>query len=339
MKFSQESDQSSDDSAFDALDNIDKPLVSESEDVLARALVKNEMLGSICKESLLKTGRFQTIGNLEKLLKLWHLDPVNIDLISPQYQLCMGLLDGKRLRIQIAHRLASSNAPRCKENRSTMEGGMEKGANRVSFLDTWIASNADPPPQSSRSASTLPRTANIRSKSLVHSSIDTAKSKEDDAEFATEISRTKRIPKLEIIMTDSKVFRNLVTQFQLSLLPSFLEPLIATITSIQDVDVWFSSRQDRSISNQLKVFAKESTGQNWDWWPLRPKLRLLRDDETRLFWKCVSSVSPIEHKASSMIYSIVVRQCGRSYRMPMPKQSITSSNIGTLILSSLILVK
>ena len=318
--FSQESQQRPDNLVLDAPDTDGIALLSGSEDLLAKVLERNDMLGSLCEEALLSTGRSRTIENFERLLELWYLDRRMED-ISPRQRRCILPLAIKRVRIQIARRVADSHAAQTKGNPSRVEEGMGQGPTRVNFLDEWIASKAEPQLQSSPGLSQLLMIGNV------------------DVIFEAGVPETKRIQFFEDIMTNSIFFRDLVTEFQLSQLPSSLHPLINIIRSFQHVNLWFSSRRDRSVLNRMKILAEQSTGYEWDWWPLRPKLRALRDNELRLFWKCVSSISSNRHKTYSMTYSIAVRRCGRSFQTPMPEQSITFSSIGTLILSCLILVR
>lgn len=53
----------------------------------------------------------------------------------------------------------------------------------------------------------------------------------------------------------------------------------------------FSHKEDLSFSNRCKAFLEEVSGERWCWWPLRPRMRLLQDDEIRVHWRCVSGVN------------------------------------------------
>lgn len=91
-------------------------------------------------------------------------------------------------------------------------------------------------------------------------------------------------------MIGSNAFRNLVTSCRTLLLPPHLRSLSRVIMTIPDNRLWFSEREDLSIANKFKAFAEQLSNEEWCWWPLRPRMRSLQKDETRLHWQCVSDV-------------------------------------------------
>ena len=46
--------------------------------------------------------------------------------------------------------------------------------------------------------------------------------------------------------------------------------------------------EEYSLVNTLKVWVQSLTRESWDWWPLHPSFRQLREDEVRIKWYCVS---------------------------------------------------
>ena len=49
-----------------------------------------------------------------------------------------------------------------------------------------------------------------------------------------------------------------------------------------------SNGKEYSLINSIKLYVEYLTGELWDWWPLRPSLRQLLEDEIRVLWHCVS---------------------------------------------------
>lgn len=68
-------------------------------------------------------------------------------------------------------------------------------------------------------------------------------------------------------------------------------PLTRILMSIPSDRIWFSTEDDLSVWNKIKAFVENHTEENWNWWPLRPRMRLLQKDQTRLHWRCVSVCS------------------------------------------------
>ena len=84
--------------------------------------------------------------------------------------------------------------------------------------------------------------------------------------------------------------RNLMTNHRIRPLPSDLQSLSRVIPNNR---IWFSTKEDLSLSNRCKAFLEHSSEEPWCWWPLRPRMRLLQNDETRMHWLCVSCINAI----------------------------------------------
>ena len=78
---------------------------------------------------------------------------------------------------------------------------------------------------------------------------------------------------------------------RMSLLPPNLQSLLRVIMGIPNHCLTFSAGEDLSLSNKCKAFLEEVSGEIWCWWPLRPRMRLLQEDEIRMHWRCVSGVN------------------------------------------------
>ena len=53
-------------------------------------------------------------------------------------------------------------------------------------------------------------------------------------------------------------------------------------------DVQKSDGKEYNFANSMKLYVENLTGERWDWWPLCPSFRQLRQDEIRIQWYCVS---------------------------------------------------
>ena len=87
--------------------------------------------------------------------------------------------------------------------------------------------------------------------------------------------------------------RNLMSNHRIRPLPSDLQSLSRVIISTPNNRIWFSTKEDLSLSNRCKAFLEHSSEEPWCWWPLRPRMRLLQNDETRMHWLCVSCINAI----------------------------------------------
>ena len=87
--------------------------------------------------------------------------------------------------------------------------------------------------------------------------------------------------------------RNLMSNHRIRSLPSDLQYLSRDIISTPNNRIWFSTKEDLSLSNRCKAFLEHSSEEPWCWWPLRPRMRLLQNDETRMHWLCVSCINAI----------------------------------------------
>lgn len=74
-------------------------------------------------------------------------------------------------------------------------------------------------------------------------------------------------------------------------LGSVVPALLRVITGIPNHCLTFSAGEDLSFFNKCKAFLGEVSGERWCWWPLRPRMRLLQEDEIRMHWRCVRGVN------------------------------------------------
>lgn len=106
-------------------------------------------------------------------------------------------------------------------------------------------------------------------------------------------------------MSRSNALRNLVAGLRDCVLPQNLHALSRVMMTIPEDRLWFSAKEDLSISNNIKAFVEQRSEKQWCWWPLRPRMRLLQQDETRMHWRCVSTVNAHLLLYSALTHNII----------------------------------
>lgn len=119
----------------------------------------------------------------------------------------------------------------------------------------------------------------------ISSNESNASSEDDEAPYTA-----TNLEVAENFMLEGESCQRLSKRLQMWLLPSSLASLNRVLMSIPAEDMWFSDSNDYSISNLFKILIENVTEQDWDWWPLRPKMRMLNRGERRINWTCVSSL-------------------------------------------------
>jgi hypothetical protein len=97
-----------------------------------------------------------------------------------------------------------------------------------------------------------------------------------------------KITEIERFFIEGDSFRKLLVNLQIFLLPTHMSWLTRILMAVPNEHIRFSDRNDNSILNKFKVWIEDLTEENWHWWPLRPKMRMLLETETRIHWRCVS---------------------------------------------------
>ena len=66
-----------------------------------------------------------------------------------------------------------------------------------------------------------------------------------------------------------------------------LELIVSELQHISSDQITLSLSDKRSFINSFKGKLEELTGETWDWWPLKPHMRILAKDNARLHCECV----------------------------------------------------
>jgi hypothetical protein len=82
-----------------------------------------------------------------------------------------------------------------------------------------------------------------------------------------------------------------------------------------------SKQNNNSLANRMKAFVEDFTMLEWNWWPLKPRMRDMSSSETRLFWHCVS------RHAMEMLHLTMCRLGVRSFGKRSPLKTQISSSL------------
>ena len=253
--------------------------------LLANLLAENNELRPLYEEalSLMEVRRF--VNNFQRLLKKCYLDLRQNAKGNLEVATCR-LLKGQKRRTNIAARIAGLHQPENDETRENRKRQADEDRSRASYLERWIADNqglrhtvlpADTP------GPVPDDTLQDREENLSEED-----SSEDENGIATNLPH---ISEMESFITGGDAFQTLVTNFRIFLLPTTLRSLARVIMSVPADRIRFVESDDLSLPNKMKIFVESITEDNWNWWPLRAKMKRLQKDQTRLLWQCVSDTS------------------------------------------------
>jgi len=110
----------------------------------------------------------------------------------------------------------------------------------------------------------------------------------DEGEGSEDIEiETDALAKLmfDIEVLARQPFQTLLAGLKELLLPS---DLLDEILSIPRKRIRFETTKDHTILGSIQGLLEDVTALDWDWWPLGSRLRPVRDDESRVHWRCVS---------------------------------------------------
>jgi hypothetical protein len=126
---------------------------------------------------------------------------------------------------------------------------------------------------------------------------DQGNDSEEDSESESE-TREELLPnvtEMEHFFLNSRPFKAVLDGFRELLLP----PSLRDILPASSVEI--STEEDSSMSNRVKGFIEDFTMLDWDWWPLRPRMRALEAGERRLIWTCVSEKNLLKQSARNFV--------------------------------------
>lgn len=272
-----------------------------AERYLGILLANNHELKPLYEEALTRMSKSRFVDNVRRLLKRYYLDLVLCTRTNLE-KVTIHLLKNRWSRTRMAQHIADLLKPENEEFRVQIEEQTQGTKDRLHDLSIWIEK--------------IPRLScpDLTPELAIMDDKDLTSDDEDDEEDDKNTGALSNIGEMEEFLTRGSPFRTLLSNLRIFLLPASLDTLTRVIMSIPSDRIWFSEKDDLSLSNQIKAFVEDYTEENWNWWPLRARMRELQINQTRLHWRCVSIHSTSAIIANFLIsYSTAIRIFGQNY--------------------------
>ncbi len=277
---------------------VDQSLISEREDTLRRqlrrtfqdeftaqatlatSLALHSALYGFYKEVLSKVGIDRFEDRFVKLLEGFYHDLLQ-DANTDLEQAILGVLKPRDFKIRLAARVVRQYRLVDNNPRSDQNSGLKQDEPSSDDAFTPNAQRVE-----------TPRTMSYLDWGVVSDSDEDEYDEYDkDIEVYNDFAALPSIAEMRNIVSKGNAFKNLKTGLRVLLLPPNIRPLSRIMMTIPSDRLWFSSKEDLSLSNKIKALMEEFSEERWCWWPLRSRMRLLRNEETRMHWRCVSGVN------------------------------------------------
>ncbi|KAF2679311.1 hypothetical protein K458DRAFT_346974 [Lentithecium fluviatile CBS 122367] len=243
---------------------------------LAQMLANHPVLAPLCREVMGRMEQSRFINTTRKLLKPYYRSLLR-EASNERERGIIYLLRSRRGRYRIGAAIArflnmGSEEDEAREEREDL---FELRQRRSEYLNTWLGRI----PHVEASTSDFDSSWDHCNEILPE---------EDEGSSSTDSeSETRVLPHLsemEKVFRDSRSFRLLINSFRKILLPRQLRQILDSNATSQ---IWLSEGQNNSVINRLKSYIEDSTQLEWNWWPLEARMRALKDDESRLLWRCI----------------------------------------------------
>jgi hypothetical protein len=246
---------------------------------LAALLAHHEVLQPLFREALNLVDEYRFIKNLRSLLKQFYMDltlqgKTNLEKVTIQ------LLLSRWSRVRLAQQVLDHLQPKTQE---PVDEQVPETKLQIRDLEDWIANNAG---LSSTMDPTVPHTTHDVVDDTISEEKEDFSDDSDDEDFE-KLSDLPNVAEMESFILRGKPFSKISATLCLFPLPNSLSSLTRILMSMPRDRVWFSDEEDTSLLNKMKTTIEDATENNWDWWPLRPKMKQLQKDQTRVHWHCV----------------------------------------------------
>ena len=258
---------------------------------IAYVLANDTELRALCRRVVDELGKAKFANKGRKLLKSFYCGLL-IDAKTQLEKQSVSLLKSRQGRIRIISSIAEIiNPPNVKHSKGEMRA-KEQIRMRTKRLEMWAkdythTSHADEDSHEWDAVQRrLVKRVDGQPEDSEHVDSGTSHGGDSDEEFDLE-GETKenfmtRVTEMENFFRNSRSFEVLLDGFRELLIPQSLRDILPAAS------VEISTKEDKSISNQMKSFVEDFTMLDWNWWPLTPRMRALKTNEKRLIWKCVS---------------------------------------------------
>jgi hypothetical protein len=107
---------------------------------------------------------------------------------------------------------------------------------------------------------------------------------------------------------------------------SKLKTLVPEIEDINPSQIDVSYEEELGLLNRLKGAIEDLSGENWDWWPLKPRMRPLSPGSARLHWRCVRIWELMTGLYTTDSFSRVAKKAGRKFLRYLQESFNTSQS-------------
>ena len=255
---------------------------------LGELLARHEELRPLYEIALSKISKERLVGNLRRMLKQYYLDLANTARTNLE-KAAVQLLRSRWDRIRLSQQIADIIHP---DTADEPEPEISDVPDKKLYLESWLANNPGFRGSNGPEFDTsLYQKDDHNSNSSSTDNDDSDDSGSDAGDQSRNINPLGLFPKIaevERFFTGGNSFQQLSMNLQRFLLPTSMFPLIQMLMAVPNENIWFSDENDNSILNLFKIVIEDLTEENWHWWPFRPKMRMLQENETRVHWRCVS---------------------------------------------------
>ena len=271
---------------------------TSNEEISGKALIRiflceEPQFRLLCDKAFARMDEERFVKNLLHLLKSFH-DNLSVEAKSEAEKSIARLLRSKRGRLRISRQLANHIRQERSDVPQDDRVDLRIPTKNLNRVENWLKLVSDRPADSWAEG----KTVKVGSESATSAS--TNDSEED--EFPN-------VSKLKTFLRGSRSFRLLLKDCMMMFLPFELRRVLLSISKKQ---IWLSSEQDSSILNRFKAWVEQATQARWIWWPFEPPKRVLSDNESRIFWRCVSlSILLTYQKLNSLSPAVSVN--GKKY--------------------------
>jgi hypothetical protein len=252
-----------------------------AEQHLGNLLAQNDELRPLFEKALAKISKHRFIANIRRLLKHYYLDlrPIcESKLEIATVRLLKSRWSRERLSKQVADIIAPENEEEPERFTRDVESralDLERSLMRR-FLDFPLLD--------------LDKESETRDQDQYDPCSESG-SEESEPEEEKQADLWPTVSEMENFLLTcggGSPFQKFSTALRLFLFPPALGTLTRTLMSIPKDQIWFDEKNDNSFSNKFKSVVEDLTEDNWNWWPLRPRMHSLGKDQLRLHWICVS---------------------------------------------------
>lgn len=259
-------------------------------------LAQQEALQPLCEEGLIKVGKARLVTNLAKLLKQYYLDLHPIAQTNLE-KATVNLLRRKSRRTRIARHISEFLSPANDEDIDQRRQEKDEIQHKLQRLERYVTETMalvlTPPKQDEIQDD---KENKLSEWDIIDENERRSDSSSDEGSEISEHKEIRALPNVDemknflISSGGGTPFRKLEINLRLFLFPSSLGPLTRILMSIPSDRIWFSEKDNNFWCNRFKAFVEDATEDNWNWWPLQPRIRSLRRDQARVHWLCVGNM-------------------------------------------------